>query len=307
MPALSEVWSTGGRYDGLATFPSTKSTAAVVAVDVDWGGFEAFLKADHRSNTVKLRMLYAKKHHHILTSPDGPSRIMELQQLTDGQRREAMKSLANLAKFLGRYDEWKELKRKHDLRWTRFSPEAQASVFEQALYSQDKGFMSMIEWVRDVKKTLSAGYGAYVDFLILTGLRPDEACNSINILLKQGFEKYYNKDRGMREHFHFPRTFIRRTKKAYVSIVTDSLLKSVETIRNSQDSIPESYYNLYHRLEHKIEDNSSDGKTMKSFAEKYGKRLPMNNCRKIFGTWLRMNGIESEFINLLQGRVEARI
>jgi len=29
----------------------------------------------------------------------------------------------------------------------------------------------------------------------------------------------------------------------------------------------------------------------------------MKYCRKIFGTYLRQNGIESEFIDVLQGRV----
>ena len=100
------------------------------AIVIDWDDFEKYLQAEHRGNTIKLRMLYAKKYHHIITTPEGAQQTRELQSLTDGQRREAMKSLANLAKYLGLYNGLRQLKEVHDLRWTRFSPEVQSAVRE---------------------------------------------------------------------------------------------------------------------------------------------------------------------------------
>ncbi len=266
-------------------------------INVDWDDFERYLKAEHRGNTIKMRMLYAKKYHHIITTPEGPQKVRELQSLSAAKRKEAMCALANLAKFLGLYNGWRQLKQEHDLRWTRFSPEAQAAVFEEMFYRQDKGFSAMLDWFKDMRKRLSAEYAAYVDFLVLSGLRPDEGCHAINILLRDP-ENYLNKDRMMLEHFRYPGIFIRRTKKAYVSAVTDRLLNAVKVIEEGEDEIPDSYYDFYHRLYGRMMKNSSDGGP-----KVYGKKLPMNNCRKIYGTWLRMNGIESEFINLLQGRV----
>lgn len=202
-----------------------------------------------------------------------------------------MAALANLSRNMGIYEGWMQLRRAHDLKWTSFNPEVQAAVFREVFYSQDGGFTAMLDWLREVRKRLSAGYMAYVDFLVLTGLRPDEGAHSINILRKQGYEGYLNRDRMMLEHFQFPMTFIRRTKKAYVLVVTDQLLSAVQTIKDNNIELPETYYQFWNQLKSNFTKN---GGTV---------QLPMNQCRKIYGTWLKMNGIDTEFINLLQGRV----
>jgi hypothetical protein len=59
----------------------------------------------------------------------------------------------------------------------------------------------------------------------LTGLRPNEAYKSIRLLKEKGQEDYLNKDTMALEHFRFPDVFIRRTKNAYISIITDKALE----------------------------------------------------------------------------------
>jgi intergrase/recombinase len=80
-------------------------------------------------------------------------------------------------------------------------------------------------------------------------------------------------------HFEFPDIFIRRTKQAYVSIANDLIIKV------ANDSGNHSYNALRcHLKRKKIQMN-------------------MNYCRKIFATFMRNNGVQSEIIDLLQGRI----
>lgn len=290
--SYSEV-EVGGSNEIMANVALVETT-----IDIDWDDFRRYVESQHRPNTSLQIMRYSMKYHHLISTPEGPQRLMELQQLSQGKRKEVMAALANLARYLGLYEGWIDLRKKHGLKWTTFNPEAQAAVFKEMFYNQDRGITSMLEWLKQARKRLSVEYRAYVDFLVLTGLRPDEGCHSIEIMVKEGYENYLNKDRMMLEHFQFPAIFIRRTKKAYVSVATDKLLETVETIRNGKIKLPGNYYDMWDRIDQNQKDNSPKLQRM---------NMPMNNCRKIYGTWMRMNGIETEFINLLQGRLPMEV
>ena len=80
------------------------------------------------------------------------------------------------------------------------------------------------------------------------------------------------------EHYRYPAIFIRNSKKAFISIVNEQILLSAKDSRNC------SYAAL------------------RSCLKKNGMDMNMAYCRKIFATYLRKNGIESEIIDLLQGR-----
>jgi intergrase/recombinase len=119
-------------------------------------------------------------------------------------------------------------------------------------------------------------------FNTLTGLRPTESIESLK-LLNQDDNNYLNSQTMLIEHYKYPKQFIRRTKKAYISIVTDPLLKVIE------ESKPHSYTSLQMLL------------------KRNGMEMHMNYCRKIFATYLRNNGIEQEIIDLLQGRISKSV
>jgi len=95
---------------------------------------------------------------------------------------------------------------------------------------------------------------------------------------------YYNPERQALEHFRFPEIFLRQTKKAYISFVTPEMLNIVENLV----SVPS--YNA-----------------TRLACRKRSINMEMRFCRKVFASWLRHSGIQSEIVDLLQGRVSQSI
>jgi intergrase/recombinase len=85
------------------------------------------------------------------------------------------------------------------------------------------------------------------------------------------------------EHYKYPTQFIRKTKKAYISVITNKLVKLIENIQ----------YHSYTSLQMML--------------KRQGLNMHMNYCRKIFATYLRNKGIEQEMIDLLQGRISKSV
>ena len=85
-------------------------------------------------------------------------------------------------------------------------------------------------------------------------------------------------------HSRFPNIFIRRTKKAYVSIINDRIMEI------AKDAEKQASYN-----------------SLKLLFKRNGIDMNMSFCRKIFATLLRTEGIEQEIIDLLQGRLPRNI
>jgi intergrase/recombinase len=93
-------------------------------------------------------------------------------------------------------------------------------------------------------------------------------------------EEYLSKDKRMMEHFKFPNIFLRRTKKAFVSLVNDEMLDLVNAQKESLN---------YDKIRLTFLRNNQ--------------KFYMSYCRKVFATFLRNEGIEPELIDLLQGRI----
>jgi len=58
----------------------------------------------------------------------------------------------------------------------------------------------------------------------LTGLRPTEACHSI-ALIQSNLWVYLKQDKMILEHYRYPQIYIRNSKKAFISIVDDNIIK----------------------------------------------------------------------------------
>lgn len=184
-----------------------------------------------------------------------------------------MKALTSLSKFSGSYDVWKSIMVKHGLKW---SSENTLNVFQHIV--NEANYDVMIRWVKEVMSKLPNSYYNIIIYNILTGLRPNEACQSVD-LIRRDFVKYFNRNEFMIEHFRYPEIFLRRTKKAYISIATDIVLDIARQCGTH------SYYAL------------------KMMMRRKGIAMNMAFCRKIFATYLRNKGIEAEIIDLLQGRI----
>jgi intergrase/recombinase len=129
---------------------------------------------------------------------------------------------------------------------------------------------------------LPADMGAIIKFNVLTGLRPNEAIAAIRLLRASDPKReYYNESRQCLEHFRFPEVFLRRTKSAYVSIITEEQLSGIGVLGCKTHS----YVAIQYRL------------------ARSGIDCHLGYCRKIFGSWLRQSGIAAETVDLLQGRV----
>ena len=120
-------------------------------------------------------------------------------------------------------------------------------------------------------------------FNTLTGLRPIEVGKSIGIV-HSNLGSYWNREKGILEHYRFPNEFIRRTKKVFISVVDKSLIE----------------------LAKKCPVNTSYN-ALKLMLKRKGLDKNMYYCRKVFATYLRNEDVESEIIDLLQGRISSSV
>lgn len=138
----------------------------------------------------------------------------------------------------------------------------------------------MLSWIKNARKQIPPEQAAILDNATLTGLRAEEAIESIKRLQNPAERKLYvNEEKRTLEHFKFPIIFIRRTKKAYITILTDEIVKAAEQARQAA-----CYSTLRDHL----------------FRRKF--EVHVKYCRKVFGTFMKMHGVESDFVDLLQGR-----
>jgi intergrase/recombinase len=225
--------------------------------------------------TIKHDVNYAKRFEHILDTGDAS----ELMKLSPRNKHHAMNALANMAKFTGCYDVWLAIRQKYSLKWTSRKESLQS--FER-FFNDELNYDTMLQRVREMIQALPASYGNIIKFDCLTGLRPAEAVESVHLINdKEKLRTYYNLARQGLEHFRFPEVFFRQTKKAYISFVDPETLDIVKSCRHNSIS-----YNAI-RLAARSKDINMD----------------MRFCRKIFASHLRQSGIESEIVDLLQGRV----
>ena len=225
---------------------------------------------ERRRGVAKQLIRYAEKYGQILDTGNAS----ELLTLSPKNRQHAMRALANLSKYYGCYDEWKAIKQNYDLRWTT---DNDMDAFN-AITDSKHNYTAMLTWLKDVCSKIPQSYANILFFDTLTGSRPDEACQSIH-LLKSGADNYLNNERQILEHFNYKQIFIRRTKKAYISLVTPTILE----------------------LAMKAEDCGYNA--LRLVIKRRGLDMHMGYCLKIFSTHLRTKGIAPELIDLLQGRI----
>lgn len=131
----------------------------------------------------------------------------------------------------------------------------------------------MLQWLGKVIQEIPKSYGDFFVFCTLTGLRASECVSCIKLVKDpEQFKTYYNESRQALEHFRFPKVFIRRTKAAYISLVSDEFL---DIARNAGNH---SYNSLKMVMRH---NNNID--------------MKMNYCRKIFAQF-NLGEISQKFV-----------
>ena len=151
--------------------------------------------------------------------------LQPLMTATNGTRLNAMKALALLSKFLGRHDTYKNLLHKYDLKWTCNTDDL---IIERLLKGTNAN--DLIEWIQTVKTTFTE-FAVFVDYIVATGLRFDEALQSYNLIIelaKQNrLDDYYKAEKEVLEHFRFKKIFLRRTKKVFISFVPKQIIQAI--------------------------------------------------------------------------------
>jgi hypothetical protein len=251
------------------------------AQGLDWLGFQEYLSKTYCSkNTAKVTLLYAKKFYHVLVQNDAQD-LLTIEGVE--KRMNVMKSITVLSKYLGCFDMWQEMRRRYSLKWSNGDWN---KPFDR-LFNDNLNYDAMLQRVKEMTKVLQPHYGNIIKFDCLTGLRPAEAVESVRLINdKEAFAKYYKPERMALEHFRFSSVFLRRTKKAYISFVSPEILKIANSI-----SAASSYNKI-------LSYNA-----VRLAIRKRGINCDMRFCRKIHASWLSHCGIQSEIINMLQGRI----
>ena len=242
--------------------------------------FRRFLLQSMNEKSANSRVRYSREFAHVLESGDAHP----LLQISPAKRLHVMKALTCLSQFLGCHDTtWMALKRKYNLKWTTGNGSS-LDAFERCYGEDSKTFDKMLEWLKQMRQELPESYSNVFVFCTLTGLRASGCFEAIRLIKgPEHFKTYYQASKQTLEHFRFPQSFIKRTKAAYISLVNEEI---VDIARKDITIIPCNYMKVMYFVVR-------------------SKKLEMNMhyCRKIFASYLRQYaGIESEIIDLLQGR-----
>jgi len=177
---------------------------------------------DHKPRIARDMVSYARRYCHYLFKRD----FSELKMLSDGKRRHILKSLSALAKYLGIYEDFRELVRNYGVKWVG------RSVDELIIdrWTKVKDPDEVFKWIRHVKSKVPE-LSDFIDLMAITGLRLIEAVQCYNLIIElakqRKLNEYYNEEKKALEHFRFKELFIRRTKKVFVSFVPKEFVERI--------------------------------------------------------------------------------
>jgi hypothetical protein len=253
-----------------------------------YSSFHSWLQSQRKSsNTIREIIIFSKRFGHILDTADASP----LMHLSPRNKQHALTALANLSKYTGRYDQFLQLRQRYNLKWSSGNDSMQS--FER-FFNEELTLDAMLQRIKETMEKLPAHMARIVQFACLVGLRPAEVIESVKLINdKEASPTYYNESRQCLEHYKFPSLFLRQTKKCYVSFVTSEIVDIVRNNNSAQSSL------LPDNKKEEIPSYNAIRLTCRRRAIKCDLRF----CRKIYGSWLRLQGIESEIVDLLQGRV----
>ncbi|MCL1978145.1 MAG: hypothetical protein FWG55_08635 [Candidatus Bathyarchaeota archaeon] len=189
-----------------------------------------------------------------------------------------MKAMICLSKYLGCYDVYKAKLKNYGIKWT-----TEDTAFNGFLAIFNHKHDTLPDYIKEIHPYLSVNEFLFLRFLAVTGLRKGEGIESFNMIINLNnsgkLGEYYNEDMHVLEHFRYGKVFLRNTKNAYISFVSQHFINE---ICNSQ---PVTYNAIHCRfIRHKI-------------------KIRLKELRSYNNTYLRKHNIISELIDVLSGRV----
>jgi hypothetical protein len=229
-----------------------------------------------KPKTAGERVRYAKQFVSVLQTGDASP----LLELSPNKRIHCMKGLASLAHFTGKTELWNQIRKTYGLTWSTGTEQLDAFT---RFFDSSRDLDTMLSWVKQAIKVLPPHMGEIIKLNCLLGVRPSECIEAVRLIRNpETFKTLYNEQRQTLEYFRFRDIFVRRTKTAWISIITKGLLSGIVQT-NSRTPTP-TYETLRFRL------------------ERNGVQCHMSWCRKIFTSHLIQSAIDANTVDMLQGR-----
>ena len=245
--------------------------------NVDWAKYEEWVNREYRPKSAYDRIRYAKAYAYCLLEND----CSDLLTLTNDKREHIMNALSCLSKFLGIYENWSSMIKNYGLKWRIRDDNL---IIKRFTKTQDPD--ELFEWIRQIKAQCPDLIN-FMDLMLTTGLRFEESIDSYNLIVKLSqegkIEEYYNHEKELLEHYKFKLLFLRRTKKAFVSFVSQELIKK---IASSNEILAKQF--------------------IKSKVRRKTNRIRFSDMREIHGSLLAKTLGNAE-IDFLHGRVSTSV
>jgi len=242
-------------------------------MEINFDDYKVFLANKYTNKQyAKAQLSNAIKYSECL---ENPSKMLSFPK---SQSSNILKAMVCLSKYLGCYEDYKAKLKSYDIKWSNDD-----TAFNGFLAIFNHQHDSLPEYIKEILPTLHENEKLFVKFLSVTGLRKSEGLNSFNMIIdlnsKGKLGEYYNQELQVLEHFKYGKVFLRGTKNAYISFVSKDLINQ---ICNSSSVT----YNAIHCrfIRKKI-------------------KLRLKELRSYNNTYLRKNGVLSELVDVLAGRV----
>jgi len=187
----------------------------------NWSEYKDFLFSKYARSWATDILIYSRKYFHCLED------LKELNLLPKTIVTNVIKSLVVLAKYLGRYSEFKQKLNNYGIKCTR---QDSFRSFLRILNANNNGY-NVLDWIKDARSVLSESENTFLKFCLYTGLRKGEALTSFNKIIELSakgiLNEYYDHDLNCLLHFKYPKEFIRKTKNCFISFIPNTLLNEV--------------------------------------------------------------------------------
>jgi hypothetical protein len=242
-------------------------------MEINFDDYKVFLANKYTNKQyAKAQLSNAIKYSECIENPS------KMLSFPESRQKNILKAMVCLSKYLGCYEEYKAKLKSYDIKWSN-----EDTAFNGFLAIFNHKHDSLPEYIKEIQPLLHENERLFVRFLAITGLRKSEGLHSFNMIIDLNSEgklsEYYNSDLQVLEHFKYGKVFLLGTKNAYISFV------SKEMINQICNSEPVTYNAIHCRfMRRKL-------------------KLRLKELRSYNNTYLRKNGILSELVDVLAGRV----
>ncbi len=244
-----------------------------IVMELNFEEYKVFLANKYTNKQyAKAQFSNASKYSECLENP------AKMLSFPESKRKNILKAMVCLSKYLGVYEEYKAKLKSYDIKWGN-----EDTAFNGFLAIFNHKHDTLPDYYKEIQPILHENERLFLRFLAVTGLRKNEAITAFNMIIelnsKGELSEYYNSELQVLEHFKYGKLFLRGTKNAYISFVSKELINQI------CDSEPVTYNAIHCRFMRKK------------------LKLRLKELRSYNNTYLRKNGVISELVDVLAGRV----